>query len=118
MLEFPKLKTKAEVQYPVTLELQAATTVFTFLDGKQQRFPQRRPRRRWTIVLDQLDENEAARLAEFATRHRESAEPFRFTDPFTGTQHYPCYLEGREHEQAAIGAGHRRTSLIVVEGGA
>ncbi len=118
MLEFPKLKTQAEVQYPVQMELEAATAVFTFLDGKQQRFPQLRPRRRWIILLDQLDENEAARLAEFARRHRETAEPFRFTDPLTGAQHYPCYLDGGEHEQSALGPGRRRTSLVVVEGGA
>jgi len=116
MLEFPRLKTGAGAQYPVVVEMRAATRVFTFLDGRQQRFPASRPCRKWRIEYDELDETEAARLEEFSARHRETAEPFRFTDPLTGREHWPCYLEGREQVQVVKGPGRRKMTLIVVEG--
>lgn len=116
MLEFPQLKTGVRAQYPLEKELLAWTKVFRFLDGRQQRFPVKKMRKRWRIQLDQLDEKETAVLEEFARRHRETAEPFRFTDPMTGSEHWPCHLEGGEHTQFVSGPARGGTVLVVVEG--
>lgn len=117
MLEFPKLRTGVTGQHPLASELLAETRVFTFLDGRQQRFPARKPRRKWTVRLDLLDEEEAWAVEEFARRHFETAEPFRFTDPRTGIEHSPCHLAGKGFDGAADGPMRRRCTLVVVEGG-
>lgn len=116
MLEFPRLKTGVSAQYPLQREILAETRTFTFLDGKQQRFPVKRLRRRWAVRLEDLAEDEAAAIETFAFQHRETGEAFRFLDPVTGREHYPCYLEGRAQQQTAVGPGRRQSVLIVVEG--
>lgn len=116
MLEFPTLKTGVKGQYPLTREVLAEARVFTFLDGRQQRFPATKARMRWTLHLEMLDEEEAWAVEEFARRHFETAEPFRFTDPLTGTEYWPCFLGGRQFGSAAEGPMRRRLKLLVIEG--
>lgn len=118
MLEFPRLKTGVKGQHPITCEIVADTRVFRFLDGQTQRFPARKPRRRWTVRLDLLDEEEAWLIEQFARQHFVTAEPFRFVDPRTGREHAPCHLAGNEVGVVADGPMKRRCSLVVVEGGA
>lgn len=117
MLEFPALKTGVKGQYPLSREIVAEARVFTFLDGRKQRFPSSKARRQWAVQLDLLDEEEAWAVEEFARRHFETAEPFRFTDPLTGTEHWPCYLAGKRFGGAADGPMKRRCQLLVIEGG-
>jgi phage-related protein len=117
MLEFPKLRSGVTVQHPLTCKLQAETRVLKFLDGRQQRFPAKKPQRKWTVHLELMDEEEAWALEDFARRHFETAEPFRFTDPRTGVEYAHCYLAGKEFEVAADGPMKRRCTLVVVEGG-
>lgn len=117
MLEFPRLKTGVSAQYPVQREILGETRTFTFLDGKQQRFPVKRLRRRWVIRFRDLSEEEAAAVEEFAFQHRETGEAFRFLDPVTGREHFPCYLEGRSQVQSAVGPGRRESVVVIVEGG-
>ncbi len=117
MLEFPNLKTGVNGQHPLTCEILAEARVFRFLGGREQRFPARRPLRRWTIRLDLLDEEEAWAVEEFARKHFETAEPFLFRDPLTGTEHWPCYLAGRQFSSAAEGPLKRKATLVVAEGG-
>lgn len=117
MLEFPRLKTGVKGQHPITCEILADTRVFRFLDGQTQRFPARKLRRRWTVHLDLLDEEEAWQVEEFARKHFMTAEPFRFVDPRTGREYAPCHLAGSRFEVTADGPMKRRCSLVVMEGG-
>lgn len=117
MLEFPRLKTGVSAQYPLHREIIGETRTLTFLDGKQQRFPGKRIHRRWILRLGELGEEEAAAIENFAFQHRQTGEPFRFADPLSGREHFPCYLEGRVQRQSALGPGRRQSILIVVEGG-
>lgn len=116
MLEFPTLRTGVAGQYPLSREFLAETRVYTFLDGRQQRFPAAKLRRRWTLQLDMLDEQEAWAVEEFARQHFETAEPFRFKDPHTGMVHWPCFLQGRSFSSDASGPMHRGCVLVVIEG--
>lgn len=116
MLEFPRLKTGVSAQYPLQRETVVRIRRFTFLDGKQQRFPAKKFHRRWVLWLSELGEEEAAAIESLAFRHRETGEPFRFEDPITGRVHYPCYLEERAQEQTALGPGRRKSALVIVEG--
>jgi hypothetical protein len=116
VLEFPTLRTGVAGQYPLRREVLAEIRVYTFLDGRQQRFPAAKLRRRWTLQLDLLDEEEAWAVEEFARQHFETAEPFRFTDPQTGTVHWPCYLLGKSFATDAKGPKHRGCTLVVIEG--
>jgi len=93
MAEFPKLKTGAVAQYPLTREIRLSTRVLPFLDGSMQRYAMRGPRRQWRIRLAQLDEGEAARVDEFARRYLRTLEPFSFEDPLDGVVHANCVLE-------------------------
>lgn len=93
MAEFPKLKTGAVAQYPLTRELQHATRVLPFLDGTMQRYAMRPARRRWRIRLEQLDEGEAARVDAFARQYLLTLEPFSFQDPMDGAVYANCELE-------------------------
>lgn len=117
MLEFPALKTGVKGQYPFSRDILAEARVFTFLGGRQQRFPASKVRRQWTLHLELLDEEEAWAVEEFARRHYETAEPFRFMDPLTGTEHWPCFLAGKRLEGIADGPMRRRSRLVVIEGG-
>lgn len=117
MLDFPRLKTGVNGQYPLTCEILAEARILRFIGGREQRFPTRKPRRRWTVRLDLLDEEEAWAVEEFARKHYETAEPFRFTDPLTGAEHWPCFLAGKEFSCAVEGPLKRRATLVVAEGG-
>lgn len=117
MLEFPRLKTGVNGQHPLTCEILAEARVFRFLGGREQRFLAKKPRRRWTVRLELLDEEEAWAIEEFARKHFETAEPFRFTDPLTGVAYWPCFLAGREFRSAAEGPLKRQATLVVAEGG-
>jgi len=115
MLEFPRLKTGAAVQYPVEYTAESPVRAFTFLDGSQQRFARQRTRRRWILRLDLLDDDEAARLEEFARRHFRTREPFQFVDPRTGVAYSPCRLEGGQQQVQARGAGRTGATLVITE---
>jgi phage-related protein len=115
MAEFPRLKTGAVAQYGMGRELRGAVRVLEFLDGGEQRYVLQRQRRRWTIVLDQLDEGEAAEVEEFVRRHLETLEPFGFTDPWSGVTYGGCVVEEPEHAMEAWAAGECRIRLTVVE---
>jgi phage-related protein len=91
--EFPTLKTGAVAQYPLQRTLTYSTDVVQFLDGSEQRFPNfGAPLRRWLIRLDQLDETEAAELAQFFEDHPANAT-FAFTDPLDGATYANCSID-------------------------
>ncbi len=115
MAEFPKLKTGAVVQYPMTRELRIKTRVLPFIDGSEQRYLMEKPRRRWVIQLDALDEGEAARIDEFVRQHFETLESFLFTDPWSGATYARCVVEGSGHGFAAASATVCGMSLTIAE---
>lgn len=115
MAEFPKLKTGAVAQYGMGRELRGSIRVLEFLDGSEQRYVLEQHRRRWSIVLDQLNEGEAAAVDEFVRRHLETLEPFTFTDPWSGIACTGCVVETPEHAMEAWAAGDFRIRLTVME---
>lgn len=91
MAQFPKLKTGAIAQYPVTREQRYSTDVRKFLDCSEQRYRDYgSAKKRWVIALEQLDETEAARLARFFEEQQGRLGTFDFEDPWTGTIVTPC----------------------------
>jgi hypothetical protein len=118
MAEFPKLKTGARAQYPLTSELSMTTRVLPFLDGAEQRYPVKRARRRWVVELEMLDESEAAVVEQFVRTHLETLETFTFTDPWSGTAYTGCVLENAAQLVTALAEGRCRTSVAIAEGAA
>jgi phage-related protein len=117
MLQFPRLKTGVQAQHPFPKTYEFPVRIFTFLDGKEQRFPAGRGRRSWTVYLGELDEREAADVEAFAKAHFLTLEPFEFTDPVTGRKHGPCRLAGGSLAVEGAGTGRRGTTLVIVEEG-
>jgi phage-related protein len=117
MLTFPRLKTGVSMQYPVGSVCDRPVRVLTFLDGKEQRFPIRRGRKRWVIHLEQLDESEAAKVEAFVRAHLLTFEPFQFSDPVSGSVYGRCRLEGIRHEVSGDAVKSLRTTLVIAEEG-
>lgn len=115
MLQFPRLKTGVQAQHPLHRTFEFPVRIFTFLDGKEQRFPVRRGRKSWTVYLDQLDEREASEVEAFARMHFLTLEPFEFTDPVTGRNHGPCRLAGGSVEVEGTAIRRLGTTLVIVE---
>ncbi|MCS7042143.1 MAG: hypothetical protein NZR01_05070 [Bryobacteraceae bacterium] len=97
--------------------MESPIRVYTFLDGKEQRFPVRRGRKSWIVHLDQLDEREAADIEAFARAHLLTLEPFEFIDPGTGVVHGPCRLAGSSFAVHGTGLKRLGTRLFIVEQG-
>ena len=86
MAQFPKLKTGAVAQYPAVREQRFSTEVKKFLDSTEQRYRGfAAGKRRWVIALEQLDESEMARLAQFFEQQQGRLGVFAFQDPWSGT---------------------------------
>lgn len=112
MTQFPKLKTGAIAQYPITREARLRNDAVRFLDGSQQRYRDAgTPRRRWTIQLDLLDEGELAAVEEFFAGMQGAYSSFTFTDPWDGHAYDNCRLES--DEAAFVSTGEMRGSTTV-----
>lgn len=97
MSDFPKLKTGAAVQYPLTRELSFSTEVMHFLDGSQQRFPNHgSPLRRWFIRLDQLDDAEVDAIERFFSQQQGPYGSFSFRCPIEQIDYPDCSVENPE----------------------
>lgn len=118
MLRFPRLKSGVFAQHPFEARYASPIQVFTFLDGKEQRFPVRRHTREWRIELDQLDDSEAAEIESFLRAHLLTLEPFEFVDPVTGRIYGPCRVSSRSVEAISSGPGRHKAAFVVVEEGA
>ncbi len=116
MATFPRLKTDAIAQYPVTRRLEYRNQIVRFVDGAEQRYRDSAgPLRKWEIQLDQLDESEMAALAAFFAENQGSFGAFTFIDPKDGTAVANCSLENDDFELAALGEMRGAAYLIVVE---
>ena len=116
MADFPTLKTGAVAQYPSDRTREYSTVVHEFLDGSEQRSAAyAAPLRRWLIRLDLLDEAEMFRLEEFFMEQGGAAGEFGFTDPWDGTPHPNCSIEGGGVDLNFLGAGRGTVELMVKE---
>jgi hypothetical protein len=116
MSAFPTLKTGAVLQYPAQKEVRFATEVVRFIDGSEQRFREyQAPLRRWMIRLDLLDQSELQVLREFFRTQGGEAGGFTFTDPWDGTSHANCSIDGGEMVQHLVDEMKGKTSVTVRE---
>jgi hypothetical protein len=115
MAGFPKLKTGAVAQYPITRELRVQNQAVRFVDGSQQRYRDSAgARRRWVIRLELLDEGELAAVEEFFAAQQGQYEAFTFTDPWDGTDYENCRLESEEAVLTSTGEMQGSTTLTVI----
>ena len=116
MSSFPRLKTDAAMQYPVTRVLEFSTEVVRFIDGSEQRYRDfGGPLRSWKIRLDLLDESEAAAVEEFFTEMQGAFGTFTFTDPWDGSEYAGCTLDQESIETLMTGEMRTQTALLVRE---
>jgi len=116
MSEFPRLKTGVAVQYPVRMTLGYRTRILRFLGGGEQRFRQRGTgKRRWTIQLDRLDEQEAAEVLAFFEAQQGCAGEFAFTDPDTGIRYPSCSFEEDQCYVRYMREGAAAATLVIRE---
>lgn len=79
------------MQYPAERKTRFSTFVTRFLDGSEQRCPERKqPLYVWVIQLNLLSDDEMFRLQEFFMDQEGSAGMFRFVDPWDGTDYDDC----------------------------
>jgi hypothetical protein len=116
MRAFPKLKTGAVAQYPITREVRLQNESVRFVDGSYQRYRDSGAlRRRWVIQLELLDEGEIAALEEFFTGMLGAYSTFTFTDPWDGTDYQNCRLESDDAKFAAAAEMQGNTTLTVTQ---
>lgn len=115
-LSFPKLKTGALAQYPMTRELSLPTERMEFLDmGQQIYVDSRESLRRWQLRLSRLNETELAEVIEFFVAVRGSLGRFEFEDPMTGDLVANCRFAEDELLVMAAEELDARTVLTVME---
>jgi phage-related protein len=116
MSSFPTLKTGAILQYPAEKQVRFATEVVRFMDGSEQRFREYQTLlHRWAIRLDLLDQSELHLLREFFRTQAGEANSFTFTDPWDGTMHANCSIDGGEMAEQLLDEMKGKTSLTVRE---
>lgn len=119
MNEFPKLKSGAISQYPVTRTAQHVTWVGRFVDGAEQRFRQSRGvKRQWILDLRLLSEDEIGLIRSFFEEIGGRAGVFSFEDPFDSATYPRCRFGADEIEIVWEFEGQGRTRLLIVEEGA
>jgi hypothetical protein len=115
-MDFPKLKTGAVAQYPITRERRLRSESLRFVDGTAQRYRDSAGARlRWMIQLDLLDEGEMASLEEFMAVQQGSYGTFTFTDPWDGIEYEGCRLQGDEAVLISAGEMRGSTTLTVTQ---
>ena len=108
---FPKLRTGAVVQYPITREARLRSDGLRFLDGSYQRYRDAGSlRRRWVIRLELLDEGEMAAIEEFFAAMQGAYTNFTFSDPWDETDYDDCRLGD---EAVFVAAGEMQGSTIL-----
>jgi hypothetical protein len=116
MADFPKLKTGAVAQYPITRDTRLRNQTVRFLDGSAQRYRDTGAvRRRWVIRLDLLDEGESAAFQEFFAAVQGAYATFTFTDPWDGHAYENCRLESDTADFTAAGEMQGSITLTVTQ---
>lgn len=115
MVTFPKLKTNAIVQYPVTRREQFQNQTVRFVDGSQQRYRDSGTMRlEWDIQLSLLDEGELGAIEEFFLARQGSFGTFSFTDPWDGRVYDNCSVAADELALQTVAEMRGSTKLTVV----
>jgi hypothetical protein len=115
-MTFPKLKTDAVAQYPLTTTLAFQNQTLTFVDGTQQRYRDSGAvRARWEIRLSDLDEGELAAMEEFFLANQGTFGSFSFTDPQDGHVYDDCSLEADDLQVETLAEMRGATTLRVTQ---
>ena len=115
MATFPKLKTNAIAQYPVSRREQFQNQTVRFVDGSEQRYRDSAGARlEWEIQLSQLDEGELAAIEEFFLARQGAFGSFCFTDPWDGHVYDDCSVAADELALVTEGEMRGSTKLTVV----
>ena len=116
MATFPKLKTNAISQYPVTRREQFQNQTVRFVDGSQQRYRDSGTARlEWEIQLSLLDEGELAAIEEFFLARQGAFGIFSFTDPWDGRVYDNCSVAADDLALLTVAEMHGSTRLTVVQ---
>jgi hypothetical protein len=116
MASFPQLKSSAVAQYPARRTLVFRNEAVRFIDGRQQWYRDSAGAvRRWEILLDHIDEGEAAALDEFFQAQQGAFGSFEFVDPWDGALFSDCSFAIDELEVEAQGEMRIATRLIIQE---
>lgn len=116
MSVFPRLKTGALAQYPVTREFHYSTVAKRFLDTSEQRYRDLSSiKKRWRINLSGLNETELAQLTNFFAEQQGRLGTFDFEDPWTGTVISGCRFDHDRLPVRADGELDMSTQLTIVE---
>jgi len=114
MATFPVLKTGAVAQYPLDRGVRFSTQAVRFMDGSQQRFRlYGAGLRRWTLKLDQLDEQELGAVIAFVEQQGSAA--FAFTDPLTGANAATCMISGQQFDATMSREMNGQTTVVIEE---
>jgi len=114
MATFPVLKTGAVAQYPLDRAVRFSTQAVRFMDGSQQRFRlYGAGLRRWTLKLDQLDEQELGAVIAFA--EQQGSAVFAFTDPVTGENAATCMISGQQFDATMSREMNGQTTVVIEE---
>lgn len=116
MSAFPQLRTGAVAQYPAVRTIAKSTWVARFVDGAEQRYRMTAaPRRKWVISLARLTEAETVAVREFVDANAGAFGSFAFTDPWDGSVHANCSLEGDRNAIEWSGENNAATHLTIHE---
>jgi hypothetical protein len=111
---FPKLKTRAVAQYPLTRGIRFRNQVIQFVDGTAQRYRDSSgPLHEWQIRLDLLDEAEMAAIEQFFTDNQGAFGTFAFTDPWDEQAYTNCSFVNGDLALTSLAELQGRTALTV-----
>ena len=115
MATFPKLKTNAIAQYPVSRREQFQNQTVRFVDGSEQRYRDSGgARMQWEIQFSDLDEGELAAIEEFFLASQGAFGSFSFTDPCDGHVYDNCSVSADTLTLLTEGEMRGSTKLTVV----
>jgi hypothetical protein len=114
MPTFPKLKSGAVLQHPMSREARFSTEQVHFLDGSEQRYRRSSgAMKRWIIPLELLDEHEAQELERFFHECQGRFASFVFIDPADETEYDDCSLDHDDLDLNSTGEMRLSAALVI-----
>lgn len=114
MTSFPKLSTGAVAQYPSDLQVETSVRILQYIDGSEQRFPERASAaRQWTLRMDHITEEEMSAIEEFFVAQQGRFGQFSFTDPWTGIEYADCSFTEDSLRSQLFGEEWAGTTIII-----
>jgi uncharacterized protein DUF2460 len=116
MASFPKLKTGAVAQYPVSKGLRFQNQIVRFLDGTDQRYRDSgEVLHEWNIRLSELDEAEMTAVEQFFVDNQGRFGSFEFTDPWDSQLYPNCSIASDVLGLIAVAETRGTASIKIVE---